>query len=125
MSIWDVLWTTLSVFVLLAYLIVLFNVVADVFRDKEMSGWGKAAWLLFLVFVPALTALIYVIVRGKGMNERAEAAAAQARNATEQYIRTVATTSPAEQIAAAKKLLDEGAISAAEFETLKQKALAA
>lgn len=125
MDIWDVLWSALSVFVLVAYLIVLFNVVADVFRDKEMSGWVKAVWLLFLVFVPGLTALVYVVVRGQGMNQRAEAAAVQARNATEQYIRTVATSSPAEQIAAAKKLHDEGTISAEEFDVLKQKALAA
>src|SRR5690554_764238 len=97
-----------SMFVLLAYLAILFQVVADLFRDAKMPGWGKAVWMVALVFVPVLTALVYVIARGKGMATRRETALEKNQAAHEAYIRRVAGAgvSPVEQIATAKALLD-------------------
>lgn len=124
MSFWEVLWLMISIFFFLAYLMVLFNVIFDLFRDKDLSGWAKAIWLFFLIFIPALTALVYVIARGPGMAERSMKQAAAAQAATDTYIREVAGTSPADQITSAKALLDAGVITQAEFDTLKAKALA-
>lgn len=122
-SFWDVLWTALMIFIFIAWLMVLFTVLTDLFRDQKLNGWAKAVWVLFLVFVPALTTLVYLIARGRGMAERAEAAAKQQRAATEDYIRSVAAITPVEQVEHAKTLLDAGAITPAEFEQLKAMAL--
>lgn len=108
----------------MAYLIVLFNIIIDLFRDRELSGWWKAVWVFFLIFFPALTALVYLIARGGGMASRQAAQLQDAQAQTDAYIRSVAAKSPADQIADAKALLDAGAISAEEFEALKAKALA-
>lgn len=124
MNFWDFLWLMLSAFFFVAYLLVLFNIIADLFRDSELSGWVKAIWILFLIFLPALTALVYIITRGKGMAERSIASAHAQQRAADSYIRQVAGTSPAEQIATAKQLLDGGVISQPEFEALKTRALA-
>jgi hypothetical protein len=102
----------------------LFSIITDLFRDHKLNGWLKALWFIFLLFVPVITALIYVIARGNGMAERSQKAAAQAESATADYIRNVAGTSPAEQITHAKQLLDSGAITKEEFEKLKKKAMA-
>lgn len=123
-SFWEFFWLALSVFFFLAVLLVLFNVIIDLFRDHELSGWAKAAWVLFLVIVPALTALVYLIVRGPGMARRSAATAQQAKSDTDAYIRDVAATSPADQIARAKELLDTGAIDQEEYTILKARALA-
>lgn len=112
------------IFIFFAYLMLLFSIITDLFRDRSLGGFAKAVWFIFLIFVPFLTALIYIIARGNGMAERNVKAAAQAESATADYIRTVAGTSPAEQIAHAKQLLDSGAISKEEFEALKKKAMA-
>jgi NADH:ubiquinone oxidoreductase subunit 6 (subunit J) len=119
----NTIWWALSFIILISYLMVLFSIVGDLFRDRELSGGAKALWVFCLVFFTLITALIYIIVRGKGMNERAVAQANQAREATDSYIRSVAG-GPADEIARAKSLLDAGAISAEEFATLKAKALA-
>jgi len=121
---WDVLWLIFSSFIFVAYLMILFQVVADLFRDTELGGGWKALWILGLVFLPVLTALVYVIGRGKGMAERQRAAQERAKSDTDAYIRRVAGKSPAEQIADAKALLDAGAINQDEFTRLKAKALA-
>lgn len=120
---WDFLWMFITIFVFIAYLMALFSIVADLFRDHKMNGWAKAVWFLFLIFVPLLTALVYLIVRGRGMGERAQKQIAEVQEAQEQYIRQIAGGSAAE-IAQAKQLLDSGAITQAEFESLKAKALA-
>ncbi|PFG44670.1 putative oligomerization/nucleic acid binding protein [Isoptericola jiangsuensis] len=120
---WDYIWFLLWIFLFMAYLIVLFQVLTDLFRDRELSGWWKAVWVVFLIFVPMITALIYLIARGRGMAERNLHAARDAKTATDDYIKSVATVSPADQIASAKKLLDEGAITPEEFAHLKAKAL--
>jgi hypothetical protein len=123
MDFWDFFWLMVYSFFFVAYLMVLFQVVADLFRDKQLSGWWKALWILFLIFLPVLTALVYLIARGRGMAQRQGEAVTEARRDTESYIRDVATASPADQIASAKALLDAGTIAPAEFERLKAKAL--
>lgn len=121
---WDVMGWFLSAFVFVAYLVVLFSIVGDIFRDRTLKGWMKAVWIVFLVFVPFLTALVYLIARGQGMAERQAKGAEEARSSAEEYIRSVAGTSPTEEITRAKALLDDGAITDAEFESLKAKVLA-
>jgi hypothetical protein len=119
----DILLWTLWIFVFVMFLFVLFRIVIDVFRDKSMGGFAKALWIIALVFIPVLTALIYLIARGKGMAEREMKEAVEMKQAQDDYIRNVAGSSPADQIAQAKQLLDSGAISQAEFDQMKAKAL--
>jgi ABC-type multidrug transport system fused ATPase/permease subunit len=121
---WDLMWLIASTFFFVAYLIVLFHIVIDLFRDSEMGGFAKAIWIIGLIVVPLLTALIYILARGGGMAARQQAALKQAKSQTDDYIRGIAAKSPADQIADAKKLLDAGTISAEEFAKLKAKALA-
>ncbi|MGV9826962.1 MULTISPECIES: SHOCT domain-containing protein [unclassified Gordonia (in: high G+C Gram-positive bacteria)] len=122
---WNFLWTMVVIFAFVAYLIVLWYIIADLFRDHKLSGWWKAVWVIFLIIFPYLTAIVYLLGRGRGMAERSAQAAAQAQAATDKYIQSVAgTASPTQQIADAKALLDSGAISPEEFESLKAKALA-
>lgn len=123
MSFVEALWLTFEIFIFIAYLMILFSIFQDLFRDHNLNVWWKVLWILFLLFVPILTALVYVIARGAGMHERSLKAYSNAQAETNAYIRSVAGTSAAEQIAAAKALLDEGTITPAEFETLKAKAL--
>ena len=122
-SFWDTVWLILMTFVLVAYLLVLFQIIVDLFRDKNLGGLSKAIWFIGLVFLPFLTALLYIIFRGRGMSERQVAAVRDARAETDAYIRSVAGKSAAEQIADAKALLDAGTINADEFARLKAKAL--
>jgi Short C-terminal domain/Phospholipase_D-nuclease N-terminal len=121
---WDIVWLILSTFVFVAYLLVLFQIVIDLFRDSELGGGFKALWIIGLVFLPFLTALLYIVARGRGMAERGRAAMQRAKSDTDAYIRSVSGKSPAEQIADAKALLDAGTISQDEFARLKAKALA-
>ncbi len=123
-SFWDWFWLMVWWFFFIAYLMVLFNVIGDLFRDRELSGWWKAIWIVFLIVLPAIGLLTYLIARGGSMAERSAAAMSDARAARESYIRQVAATSPADQIASAKTLLDQGSITQAEFDALKAKALA-
>ncbi|WP_435738481.1 SHOCT domain-containing protein [Cellulosimicrobium sp. PMB13] len=124
MDFWDFFWLLVWSFFFIAYLIVLFQIVADLFRDRDLSGWWKAVWIIFLIFLPVLTSLVYLIARGRGMAERQIAAVSQAKQDTDQYIRQVAGSSPTDEIANAKALLDSGAITPEEFAHLKAKALA-
>jgi Phospholipase_D-nuclease N-terminal len=117
-------------FIWIAALMVWFRCLFDLFSDSSLSGWAKAGWAVLLIFVPWLGALIYLIARGRSMTwsmtERQMAAVAQRQAEQEKYIQKVASTSqgPAEQIASAKALLDSGAVTQAEYESLKAKALA-
>lgn len=116
-SFWFFIWITA--------LMVWFRCMFDVFADNTLGGWGKAGWIVLLVLVPWLGALIYLISRGRSMTERQVAAIADRQAQQQRYIQQVAgTTNPAEQIAAAKQLLDTGAITQAEYDSLKAKALA-
>jgi hypothetical protein len=119
------LWLMVWWFLFIAYLIVLFQIISDLFRDRELSGWAKAAWTLGLIVIPYFVALIYVIARGRGMADRRARDYYQAQERQDEYIRSVATgPSPATQISTAKALLDQGAITQAEFDALKARALA-
>lgn len=127
-DVWSIVWFFFWSFALVSYLFALFAVVSDLFRDGELGGWGKALWLLCLVFVPFLTVLVYLVARGRGMAERSQRGAAQAQRAADDYIRTVAGTSgsgtsAADEISKAKALLDAGTITPEEFERLKGAAL--
>lgn len=125
MDFWDIVWFIIISFAFIAYLMVLFSILTDLFRDRETSGIAKAIWIICLIFLPFLTALIYLIVRGHGMAERGAAQAAEMKKAQDAYIREVASNAPADQIARAKELLDSGAINQAEYEAIKAKALSA
>lgn len=126
MSFWDILWFIIISYVFIAYLMLLFNILVDVFRDEELSGVGKAGWTVFLVLVPLLAALIYLIARGADMAKRQQAHVRSQIAAQDDYIRSVAGSQggAASEVAEAKALLDSGAITQAEFEALKKKALA-
>lgn len=121
---WEISWLILLSFFLLAYLTVLFRIVVDLFRDTSIGGFAKAIWLIALFVLPLLTALVYLVVRGQGMAERDLAEERRIKSEAEAYIRQAAATSPADQLVRAKTLLKEGAITDAEFEQLKEKALA-
>ncbi|HEY3406842.1 MAG TPA: SHOCT domain-containing protein [Propionicimonas sp.] len=119
----NTIWWAFSLLVMISYLMVLFSIIGDVFRDQSLSGGAKALWIFCLVFFTFITAIIYILVRGKGMTERSIAQAQQNKQAADNYIRAVAA-SPADEIASAKALLDAGTITADEFASLKAKALA-
>jgi predicted ferric reductase len=121
----DFFWLLVWSFFFVMYLMILFHIIGDLFRDKELSGWWKALWVIALIIVPFLTAFIYLIARGRGMAERQAGEMRQAQEATDSYIQQVAGRSnPAEQIATAKGLLDQGTITQTEFDQLKAAALA-
>ncbi len=122
-SFWDLIWWFLWAFVFVSYLFALFAIIGDLFRDHKLSGWWKAVWIIFLVFVPFLTALVYLIARGTGMAQRNQREVRQVQQAQDDYIKHVAGTSPSDEIAKAKQLLDAGTISADEYAALKAKAL--
>lgn len=125
-SFWDWFWLMMWWFFFIAYLVVFFQIITDLFRDKELNGWWKALWVVALIVAPFLSALIYLIARGRGMAERQMAVALDSKRATDEYIRSTAGSgpSPADEIATAKQLLDSGAIDATEFQSLKARALA-
>ena len=120
---WDVLLWSFWFFIWVAAIMLWFGCLFDLFRDHTLSGWGKAGWAILLVFVPWLGALIYLIARGRSMNERSMA---RQRAPQEEYLPmgTPTPTRAAQQIASAKSLLDSGAIDQAEYDALKAKALA-
>ena len=128
MSFWEVVWLIVISFAFIAYLMAMFTIIVDLFRDKELSGVLKAVWFLCLIVLPFLTALVYLVTRGNGMAERSARQTQAVRTAQEGYIREVAgedrSDDPAAQIAQAKQLLDSGAISQEEFQALKARALA-
>ncbi|MDE0545575.1 SHOCT domain-containing protein [Microbacterium sp. C7(2022)] len=117
----DLFWFALFAFYFIAYFFVMALIIVDLFRDHKLNGWLKAVWIVFLIILPFLTALVYVIARGNGMAERARAGRGAVPEVDD--YRPKASTSPAEDIAQAKALLDSGAISQGEFDALKSKAL--
>ena len=120
-------WTMLIIFLWIAWLMLLFKVIFDIFRSHDMGGWGKAFWAIFVIIIPWLGILIYLIVRGHGMQDRQLEQAREMQAAQAEYIKSVAAPSSsnaAGQIADAKSLLDNGTITQAEFDQLKAKALA-
>ncbi|HEV7957206.1 MAG TPA: SHOCT domain-containing protein [Marisediminicola sp.] len=125
MTIWDFFVWFFWFYIAIACISIFIRVIIDVFRDTTLNGWMKALWVLFLVLFPFLAAFIYLIARGNSMAQRSAARMGRAEAETSDYVRSVAgTNSAASEIASGKKLLDSGAITPAEFETLKSKALA-
>ena len=111
MDFWDFFWLLIWSFVFVMYLMLLFHIIGDLFRDRDLGGVAKALWIIALIIAPFLAVLIYLIARGRGMAERQVGAVQQARAETDKYIQSVAgASSPADQIASAKSLLDQQAI---------------
>jgi hypothetical protein len=121
----DVLWSMVIFFAFIIWIWLLITVFADIFRRRDIGGGMKAVWIVFVILLPYLGVLIYLIAEHNGMADRNEAQMSQIRSQQDAYIKSVAGTSAAEQIAQAKSLLDSGAITQAEFDSIKQKALAA
>ena len=120
----DVLWTMLIVFAWVIWFWLLITVFADLFRRHDISGWGKAGWTVLVILLPFIGVLAYLIVQGGAMAVRREADAVQLRGPYDRQMRSVsAAGGPADQIAKAKELLDSGAISTSEYETLKHRAM--
>lgn len=114
----------LEIFFFVIWIWILITILTDLFRDHELSGWWKAVWVLFLVFIPFLTALIYLIARGSGMRDRTIKAQADAKKHFDEYVREQAHTSPADELHKLNELKEKGALSADEFEQAKAKLLA-
>jgi ABC-type Fe3+ transport system permease subunit len=111
-------------FIFLAWFMCLWWVFSDLFRSKDLGGGAKTLWVIFIIVLPFLGMFVYLIARGHGMNERTLAAQQEMQQRQSEYIKSVAGSSAADQIASAKGLLDSGAITQAEFDQIKAKALA-
>lgn len=123
-SFWDVFWFIVISFLFMSYLILFFQVVGDLFRDREVGGLMKVIWIVALIVLPFLSLLVYLLVRGKGMAERQMQQAQAAQKAFDDYVKQAAGTGgAASELASAKSMLDSGAISAEEYEKLKAKIL--
>ncbi|HUK98689.1 MAG TPA: SHOCT domain-containing protein [Gaiellaceae bacterium] len=120
----DVMWTMLVFFVWILWFWLLFTVFADVFRRHDISGWVKTLWVIFVIILPFLGVFIYLIVESKGMAQRNIDRANEAKSQFDSYVRQTAGGGSASEIAQAKQLLDSGAITQAEFDSIKAKALA-
>ncbi|MET1066277.1 MAG: PLD nuclease N-terminal domain-containing protein [Arthrobacter sp.] len=123
MTFWDFFWLMISFVVYISYLLVLFLIVKDIFSDSDRPGWSKAAWVLVLIFLPVFGGLAYLIAFGQSMSLRQAARKDVARDDFDDYVRRTAGSDPAEQIARAKTLMDDGALTAEEFAALKQRVL--
>lgn len=120
----ELLLVVVEIFLFVVWIWILFTIITDLFRDHEMSGWAKAAWILFLVFIPFLTGLIYLIVRGSGMRDRAIKAQTDAKQHFDEYVREQAHASPADELHKLNELREKGALSQEEFDAAKAKLLA-
>lgn len=121
----DLLWTMVVFFAWVIWIWLLITIFADLFRRSDTSGWAKAGWVVLLLVLPFVGVLIYLIIQSGGMAERRRQDMQRNQSQFDSYVRSVSTqTQPAEQIARGKELLDSGAITAQEFESLKAKALA-
>jgi hypothetical protein len=121
----NIFWTIIIVFAWVAWFWVLIIVISDLFSRHDIGGWAKALWMLFVIVVPFLGVFIYVISQGKGMGERRDKQVKASQQEFDSYVRQVAASDgPADQIAKAKQLLDNGTIDQAEFDRLKAQALA-
>jgi hypothetical protein len=119
----EALLLTLEIFFFVIWIWIMITILMDLFRDHEVSGWAKAVWVLFLVFIPFLTALIYLIARGSGMRDRTIKAQADAKQHMDAYIREQAHSSPADELHKLNDLKEKGALSSEEFEQAKAKLL--
>ncbi|MEQ8440095.1 MAG: SHOCT domain-containing protein [Ilumatobacter fluminis] len=122
-SLWNAIWIVFVSFVFIAVLMMMFSVITDIFRDHELSGWGKAAWLIALLFFTFLTLIVYVIVRGDGMVKRSAKEQVEAKQSFDAYVRDVAGGGAASELEKASALHNEGKIDDAEYAALKAKIL--
>jgi hypothetical protein len=121
----EALLVAFEVFFFVIWIWILITILSDLFRDHELSGWAKAAWVLFLVFIPFVTALIYLIARGSGMRERTIKAQAEAKQHFDSYVREQAQGgSAADELHKLNELKEKGALSSEEFDKAKAKLLA-
>jgi hypothetical protein len=122
----EVFWTMLIFFAFVVWIWILFTVLADIFRRHDTSGFAKVLWIIFIIVIPYFGVFVYLIAEHAGMTERAIKQQQSAQAQVDEYVKSVAGAGdPAEQIAKAKQLLDAGTITQAEFDQMKQKALAA
>ncbi|HXF30847.1 MAG TPA: SHOCT domain-containing protein [Solirubrobacterales bacterium] len=119
----DLLLTVFEIFLFVVWVWILFTIISDIFRNHEMSGWLKGVWIILLIFIPWLTALIYLIVYGSDMRERQLRAQAEAKHAADDYIRAAAHTSPADELHKLHELVEKGALTDAEYDKAKAKLL--
>ena len=120
----DVLWTMFVFFAFVIWIWLLITIFGDIFRRRDIGGGMKAIWIIFVILVPYLGVLVYLIAEHQGMADRSVAQTKAVHEQQDAYIKSVAGSSPTDQIAQAKQLLDSGAISQAEFDSVKAKALA-
>ena len=125
MSFWEFFWIVVASFLFFAYLMMLFSIFADIFRDDDLGGWGKALWCIFVILAPFLGTFVYVIARGKGMGERDIAAYKEQREQFDAYVReTAGAGGSADELAKLADLKAQGVLTDAEFEAQKAKLLA-
>ncbi|MBM4521209.1 hypothetical protein GS457_04020 [Rhodococcus hoagii] len=121
-SFWEYFWLVFACFVFAAYVVILFSILTDLFRDHRTSGWAKAVWVFFLFVLPIIGEMVYLIVRGRGMVERSARADRRYRAAEDAYIRGVAGTPSPDDLVTAKSLLDSGTITDEEYRVLAARA---
>jgi hypothetical protein len=119
----DLLLMVFEIFLFVVWIWILFTIITDLFRNHEMSGWLKGVWIILLIFIPWLTALIYLIVYGSDMRERQLRAQAEAKHAADDYIRAAAHVSPADELHKLHELVEKGALTDAEYDQAKAKLL--
>lgn len=120
----ELLLVVFEFFLLFAWIWILFEIIGDLFRDHELSGWWKAVWILFVIVIPWLGALVYLIARGDGMRDRTIQAQTDAKAHFDSYVREQAHASPADELHKLNELKEKGALSAEEFDRAKAKLLA-
>ena len=120
----DILLLVFEMFLFVVWVWILFTIITDLFRNHDMSGWLKGVWIILLIFIPYLTALVYLIVRGSGMRDRTIKAQADAKKHFDDYVREQAHATPADELHKLAELKDKGALSEAEFDQAKAKLLA-
>jgi hypothetical protein len=120
----ELLLLVFEVFVFVVWFWILFVIITDLFRDHGLSGWWKAVWILFLIFVPFITGLIYLIARGRGMSERAMKIQSEAKREFDTYVREQAYASPADELEKLQGLREKGAATDVEFEIAKARLIA-
>ena len=122
-SLWNAIWIVFVSFVFIAVLMMMFSVITDIFRDEELGGWGKAAWLIALLLFTFITLIVYVIARGDGMVKRSAKEQVEAKQSFDAYVRDVAGGGAASELEKASALHNAGKIDDAEFAALKAKIL--
>ncbi|KQM83772.1 hypothetical protein ASE68_11635 [Agromyces sp. Leaf222] len=122
-TVWDWIWFSFWIFAYIAYLFTLIYIAIDIFRSHDIGGWMKALWILLLVFLPFLTGIVYLIIRGQGMAERSSYRRPEIVEYSDEEVRQVSFANPTDEIAKAAALRDQGVISDGEFDAIKAKAL--